>query len=652
MGVSRKDIHNALKKKNQSFESIVNNLNKIDIITKQEVVDYILEVLYSEIYSLPKKVTSDKLLYLYGCLKYLNQGLEYVSYDNNKTKKKLEKLEFYIDQQKSAPGVTKKVRDFYKSLKTNLVILRIQNEEPKINLDQGEDNENLKEYINYLIFEAKIYDCVETIINSDTLKLDTSPLFRRKLIEKIFDKYIESIVKNEYYDIVYYERIVNLILEYQKYLDEETRLKFLNKLKVTIENKNIDDRGQQFLASTINNLCGVKNTDVKDAVNRLNKKYLPNDDVSDEKINQVSDDDYIDMTDKHIITIDASGTLTYDDALSFEILPNGNLLIGIYIANVADFITKNSPLDISALNKGSSIYIPFNRVPMFPDNLSNIVFSLRENEKKYAIAHLFEFDSKTLELINFQIEKSLIKVKHNYSYEEAEKCLRKKTDKEDFQLLKKLYFFSEHLNLDRQNIEQYHNVKNMLKEINFEKDLITRDHNNSISSKMNSEYMIFLNRFIADLFSKSKYNLPFLYRINNSELIYGDIVELKSEIKDDKRVKGLVREIKKIFQPSLYSTNNTGHNGLMMDAYAHLGSPIRNYASLVTQRLEIDFLIKKNIADNVISQWNNDLEYMTTILNKRREINDIYAIEYNKLYKLYRNSIDFEKEFIVKPTKK
>lgn len=648
MGVNKKDIHIELTTGNQSFEAIVKKLNKQDRVSEEEVANYVLEILYADIHSLPKKITQDKLLNLYNYLKILNQCLEYISYNDTKTKKKLEKLEVYVDQQKNSPAFSQKVKEFFKNLKTSLVLIRIQNEEPKNNLDEGKDNENFKEYINYLLFDAKIYDYVEIVFNSDNLKLDTSPLFRRDLIKKIFNNYTESIRDNNYFDTVYYERIVNLILDYKNYLDDDIRINFLKELKSILKSGIVDERGQQFLASTINNLCNIKITDVKSAIQQLNKKYLPENNDKSEKINEVNHNDYIDMTDKNIITIDGSGTHTFDDALSFEVLPNGNFLIGVYIANVADFISKKSPLDISALNKGSSIYIPFNRVPMFPDYLSNIVFSLRENEERYAISHLFEFDKNTLEPVNFEITKSLIKVRHNYSYEEAEKCLMKKNDNEDYKLLKNLCLFSEHLNLDRQNIEKYHDVKNILKEINFEKDLITKDHNSSMVSNMNSEYIIYLNRFVAQLFNNSKYNLPFLYRINNSELAYGDVEELKSEIKNDVKVKGLAYKIKRILQPSFYSTNNTGHHGLKIEAYGHLGSPIRNYASLVTQRLEIEFLIKKNIADNVITEWGSDLEYIASVLNKRREINDLYAIEYNKLYKKYKKNDEFKKDYNAK----
>ena len=633
MGVNRKNIQNMLKRQDLSFNQMIKKLNVTEEYTNEEVENYIFEVLYSDIISMPKKVSVDRIKHIYVLLKYLNQGAEYLDY-NEKNQAKMARLLNYI-KAKTNSNINKTVRELLNDVENNLVLIKVQHEGPTVNLD-SEAHSKTSRYVEYLTFEVKKFEYVYSMISSDLIKLSQAPNFRKSYTSKIFSKYIESIEQNNYYDMFYYDKLIRVFLKNKYLLDDDVRVYFFRELKELL-NLDLDERRQTFLISTINRMYGVKLTDPKDALNEINVKYLADDNIDDATINQVDDDDYVDMTSKKTITIDGAGTYSYDDALSIERLANGNVRLGIYITNVADFINKASRLDIAALNKGASIYVPFNRVPMFPDYLSNHVFSLIEHEKKYAIAHMFEFDSKTLELVGFNIERAIINVKHNYSFEEADKVL-KNPNHEDYNIFKDLYVLSQNLNINRQNIEAYHSMKNVIRQVNFDRDLISKDYSSGVSSNMNSEYMIYLNSFIAELFNNSKYNLPFLYRNNTSDMTYGNA--LRKEFEETKEIEKIKKEIKKVYQQSSYSVENIGHQGLNMPAYGHLGSPIRNYASLVAQRLEIEFLIKKNIADNIISGWNSDLEYIADVLNKRIEINDQYVYEYNKLYKTYKSALD------------
>lgn len=633
MGVNRKNIQNMLKRQDLSFNQMIKKLNVTEEYTNEEVENYIFEVLYSDIISMPKKVSVDRIKHIYVLLKYLNQGAEYLDY-NEKNQAKMARLLNYI-KAKTNSNINKTVRELLNDVENNLVLIKVQHEGPTVNLD-SEAHSKTSRYVEYLTFEVKKFEYVYSMISSDLIKLSQAPNFRKSYTSKVFSKYIEAIEQNNYYDMFYYDKLIRVFLKNKYLLDDDVRVYFFRELKELL-NLDLDERRQTFLISTINRMCGVKLTDPKDALNEINVKYLADDNIDDATINQVDDDDYVDMTSKKVITIDGAGTYSYDDALSIERLANGNVRLGIYITNVADFINKASRLDIAALNKGASIYVPFNRVPMFPDYLSNHVFSLIEHEKKYAIAHMFEFDSKTLELVGFNIERAIINVKHNYSFEEADKVL-KNPNHEDYNTFKDLYVLSQNLNINRQNIEAYHSMKNVVRQVNFDRDLISKDYSSGVSSNMNSEYMIYLNSFIAELFNNSKYNLPFLYRNNTSDMTYGNA--LRKEFEETKEIEKIKKEIKKVYQQSSYSVENIGHQGLNMPAYGHLGSPIRNYASLVAQRLEIEFLIKKNIADNIISGWNSDLEYIADVLNKRIEINDQYVYEYNKLYKTYKSALD------------
>lgn len=58
-----------------------------------------------------------------------------------------------------------------------------------------------------------------------------------------------------------------------------------------------------------------------------------------------------------IFTIDPPGAKDLDDALSCTLLANGNVEVGIHIADVTHFLKPNTPLDNDARQKANSIYL-------------------------------------------------------------------------------------------------------------------------------------------------------------------------------------------------------------------------------------------------------------------------------------------------------
>ena len=90
----------------------------------------------------------------------------------------------------------------------------------------------------------------------------------------------------------------------------------------------------------------------------------------------------IDYSDKNIITIDGDGSKDFDDAVSLEVLDNGNYLLGVYIADVAHYVKENTPLDHDALKRGTSCYLADRVIPMIPRKLSNGICSLNPNVKR------------------------------------------------------------------------------------------------------------------------------------------------------------------------------------------------------------------------------------------------------------------------------
>jgi ribonuclease R len=89
-------------------------------------------------------------------------------------------------------------------------------------------------------------------------------------------------------------------------------------------------------------------------------------------------------------TIDPEDAKDFDDALSFERLENGNIEVGIHIADVSHYVRPGMAMDREALKRSNSVYLVDRVVPMLPEQLSNFACSLRPNEDKFSFSAVVE----------------------------------------------------------------------------------------------------------------------------------------------------------------------------------------------------------------------------------------------------------------------
>ncbi len=300
-----------------------------------------------------------------------------------------------------------------------------------------------------------------------------------------------------------------------------------------------------------------------------------------------------DLTDLKLITIDGQSTLDYDDALSIE-RAGSNFRLGVHIADVGNYIKRDSDIDQEALSRGSSIYMPDLKIPMIPAPLAEDLCSLKEGMLRPAIS-LMVMLTPQAEIRGFEIFPSMIRVKRQLTYFEANMIAE--TDEE----IKTLYHLA-------QNFQQYRldhgAVQITLPEVNVwlneeGEPVVTRTNRESPGRMLVSEIMILTNWLKAKFLAQ--HGLPAIFRSQPGpkDRLY-------------RRNEGSVFQNwmqRKLLSRFVLSTRPDPHSGLGLDAYITATSPIRKYFDLLTQRqLRAAMGLEKPYTEQDVSQIIQKLE--------------------------------------------
>ncbi len=339
-----------------------------------------------------------------------------------------------------------------------------------------------------------------------------------------------------------------------------------------------------------------------------------------------------DMRKDTTFTIDPKDAKDFDDALSFEVLENGNYEIGIHIADVSHYVQENTILDEEAYDRATSVYLVDRVVPMLPEVLSNGVCSLRPNEEKLTFSAVFEMNEKA-QIINEWFGRTITYSDKRFAYEEAQEIIETKENS----ISSEISITGEAYTVEPaivSGILKLDTLAKILRKKRLQQGAITFDRvevkfnldkdyepigvffkESKDANKLIEEFMLLANRKVAEFIGKSK-GVPskntFIYRTHDepnldklealqvlvSKFGYKNKIDTKdkkststslNQLLQDIHGKGEANLIETLAVRSMskaeYTTQNIGHYGLAFDYYSHFTSPIRRYPDVMTHRL-------------------------------------------------------------------
>ncbi len=261
-------------------------------------------------------------------------------------------------------------------------------------------------------------------------------------------------------------------------------------------------------------------------------------------------------SDLFVFSIDDEETMDIDDALSWEKTANG-FRLGIHIADVTSRIGVSTQLFVESAKRVSSLYLPTENIPMFPERTTAEDLSLKEGNLCPALSLFMDLD-ESFEIQESRFVLTRVKIAKNYSYKEVDRLFSQSPWSEMNKLKMVLTRNRINGNDTSHNRFSYHfkvrNAKVEIKQID----------NDSPARSLISELMILYNRSFADFTLRQ--GIPIIYR--NIEQYLQDSTDPDS---------GVVNSM------AFLSTKPDYHPGVGVRAYMHATSPIRRFTDLINQ---------------------------------------------------------------------
>ena len=551
----------------------------------------------------------------------------------------------------------------------------------KSGLKKGKFIANKKGYgfVEFDKEEEDIYIPKESVLNAIDGDIVVIEVAKVNKGEKPYGKIFKVIKRNKDYlvgEIViendnYYVLPDNDIYKFKVLIPKEETNSLVEGMKVLV--KVIDNKNSNIYHGSIEKVIGHKDDPLIDvlAVAYDNGFYLEDSIEVKKQLEQipsiVTEEEIVnrkDLREEEIFTIDGSDTKDIDDAISIKKEANGNYILGVHIADVTYYFKENSPLDNSAYDKATSVYLTNYVLPMLPHQLSNGICSLNEGVDRLTITCEVKFDNNA-NIIDYDIYESVINSKKKMTYESVNRLLEENIVDEGYEdYVSSLKLMNELSSKIRKNKVKRGYIEFLSDEIKIIVDeygipIDIHQKEQKTGEKLIEDFMIVANEAVATRIKDM--GLPNIYRIHEkpkiekikeflgyvtslgykltgdfSKLEPKDIQNMLEQLKDKKEFAILSDMLLRCMQKAIYSNENIGHFGLASPCYTHFTSPIRRYPDEIVHRLLRKYLFKHDYSnesmDNLESKIAMQAEHSSIMERKavecEREVNDMKMAEY------------------------
>ena len=324
--------------------------------------------------------------------------------------------------------------------------------------------------------------------------------------------------------------------------------------------------------------------------------------------------DRVDYRDEITFTIDGADAKDLDDAVHIKALDNGNIELGVHIADVSYYVTEGSALDREALNRGTSTYVTDRVVPMLPERLSNGICSLNPRVNRFTQSCVMEINPDG-HVVNYKISQSVIKTTERMTYSDVNEMLAGNQEflekfaaiAESVEQMAKLHAILLGMRARRGSIDfETQEAKIIVDKLGKPIEIQVRKR--GTAEMMIESFMLIANETVARSFATRE--LPFIYRVHEHPKadkltrfidfasVFGIPLKGTPEKMQSKDLQDFMLQIKgrpgeivlstmllRSMQQARYDEDNLGHFGLAAEYYTHFTSPIRRYPDLLVHRL-------------------------------------------------------------------
>ena len=481
-------------------------------------------------------------------------------------------------------------------------------------------------------------------MNKDIVLVDISN--ERGKIVRVVDKYNPNIAC---------EVLIKNNKHYAKYKDELIELYGTNLEDITSGYMVLIKRDNDFEKAKVLEVIGHKD-EVDMTVIPYAYEYGFSDKFSDEVLKEVKkiptfleeeliqkeikENDFVDLRNEMIFTIDGSDTKDIDDAISLKENSDGTITLATHIALPSYYIKRDSYIFQDIITRGTSAYPKGKVIPMNHPKLSNEICSLNEDSDRFAISYFITYDNK-LKCKKVDIQFSVINSKKKMTYENVNKILEEDTIPEGYEKYKdtllKMNSLAKSLRKKMENdgFLDFYSPETKIK-LDDEGNISFDKRTNRKGEDLIEFFMLATNEEVTRYLSKR--GLKLIYRIDeeaNQEKLCQvmSFLATKYNIKlkenynreDIKRVLRLIKDKNesKVFNNILircmaraqFSHINIGHYATGKQVYGMHTSPIRRATDFINQCIISDYL--KYGVDYANDMWEDDLETLAQMFTAK-----------------------------------